>query len=287
MGGVGEVGAGSPGTKQSTASRPVPDRQSRTPCRLCLATAVLARAAPAWPQHARQPPLAALLPRLPAGLSPSGMPYNPALPSLPALPQALESEQSYAATLSRSMSLVLEQFYQAMPAVGVSAVTGAAAGLAPCHSLGACTCMTVHVAGIALYTNLHWGMHWDLHWVQRSPHTSPVPQNPTLLPATCRSGEGMEDFMAAVAKCAEQYRTDYLPDLQRRQQERAELEQRRQAAELERMRADRAAGGGSGGSASGSGSGSGPGRKVLDARPGATLQQLQEEEDEQRLAGLD
>ncbi len=40
--------------------------------------------------------------------------------------QALDSEQSYAATLSRSMSLVLEQFYQAMPAVGVSAVTGEA-----------------------------------------------------------------------------------------------------------------------------------------------------------------
>ncbi len=92
----------------------------------------------------------------------------------------------------------------------------------------------------------------------------------------------MDDFMAAVAKCAEQYRTDYLPDLKRRQQERAELEQRRQAAELERMRADRAAGGSGGGGSSG-----GPGRKVLDARPGATLQQLQEEEDEQRLAGLD
>lgn len=130
---------------------------------------------------------------------------------------------------------------------------------------------------LALYANLHRSLQW-------SPHASPVPQNPALLPATCRSGEGMEDFMAAVAKCAEQYRTDYLPDLQRRQQERAELEQRRQAAELERMRADRTAGGGSG---STSGSGGGPGHKVLDARPGATLQQLQEEEDEQRLEGLD
>lgn len=97
----------------------------------------------------------------------------------------------------------------------------------------------------------------------------------------------MDDFMAAVAKCAEQYRTDYLPDLQRRQQERADLEQRRQAAELERMRADRAPGGGASGGASGSGSSAGLGRKVLDARPGATLQQLQEEEEEQRLAGLD
>ena len=208
-------------------------------------------------------------------LSRSGMPYHPAIPSLDALPQALESEQSYAATLSRSMSLVLEQFYQAMPAVGVSAVSGAAAGLAPCHSLGACTCLKVHVAGI-------W--HCTPTCTGACNGASPVPQNPTLLPATCRSGEGMEDFMAAVAKCAEQYRTDYLPDLQRRQQERAELEQRRQAAELERMRADQTAGGGSG---STSGSGGGPGRKVLDARPGATLQQLQEEEDEQRLAGLD
>ena len=96
----------------------------------------------------------------------------------------------------------------------------------------------------------------------------------------------MDDFMAAVAKCEEQYRTDYLPDLKRRQQERAELEQRRQAAELERMRADRAAGGSGGGGSSGASSSGGPGRKVLDARPGATLQQLQEEEDEQRLAGL-
>ena len=38
--------------------------------------------------------------------------------------QALESEQSYSASLSRSMSVVLEQFYQNMSAVGVSAVTG-------------------------------------------------------------------------------------------------------------------------------------------------------------------
>lgn len=46
--------------------------------------------------------------------------------------QALDSEQSYAATLSRSMSLVLEQFYQNMRAVGVSAVTGACGSLACC-----------------------------------------------------------------------------------------------------------------------------------------------------------
>lgn len=66
-------------------------------------------------------PLAALLP------TPACAAAEPALPhsAPPRPPQALDSEQSYASTLSRSMSLVLEQFYQAMPAVGVSAVTGA------------------------------------------------------------------------------------------------------------------------------------------------------------------
>lgn len=37
---------------------------------------------------------------------------------------ALDSDASYAATLSRSLSLVLEEFYQNLQAVGVSAVTG-------------------------------------------------------------------------------------------------------------------------------------------------------------------
>ena len=40
---------------------------------------------------------------------------------------ALDGESSYAASLSRSMSLVLDSFYQNMRAVGVSAVTGARA----------------------------------------------------------------------------------------------------------------------------------------------------------------
>ena len=64
------------------------------------------------------------MPRLPLRL-PAYLP-DPCSPCLPAAPplQALDSEQSYAATLSRSMSLVLEQFYQNMRAVGVSAVTG-------------------------------------------------------------------------------------------------------------------------------------------------------------------
>ena len=53
----------------------------------------------------------------------------PSLPKSSGCPaQALDSEQSYAATLSRSMSLVLEQFYQNMRAVGVSAVTGGTRG---------------------------------------------------------------------------------------------------------------------------------------------------------------
>jgi 2-iminoacetate synthase ThiH len=43
--------------------------------------------------------------------------------------QALEGEKSYAASLSRSMSLVLEEFYQNMRAVGVSAMTGEQAQL--------------------------------------------------------------------------------------------------------------------------------------------------------------
>ncbi|EFN58942.1 hypothetical protein CHLNCDRAFT_9694, partial [Chlorella variabilis] len=88
--------------------------------------------------------------------------------------QALDSEQSYAATLSRSMSLVLEQFYQNMRAVGVSAVTG----------------------------------------------------------------EGMDDFIAAVGQCAAEYDEQYKPDLLRRQGERQQLERQRQAAEMERLRAD-------------------------------------------------
>ena len=37
---------------------------------------------------------------------------------------ALEADSSYAATLSRSLSLVLEEFYSGIKTVGVSAVTG-------------------------------------------------------------------------------------------------------------------------------------------------------------------
>lgn len=37
---------------------------------------------------------------------------------------ALEADASYAATLSRSLSLVLEEFYDGMRCVGLSALTG-------------------------------------------------------------------------------------------------------------------------------------------------------------------
>jgi hypothetical protein len=38
--------------------------------------------------------------------------------------EALEADQTYAATLSRSLSMVLDEFYQNLSAVGVSALTG-------------------------------------------------------------------------------------------------------------------------------------------------------------------
>ena len=93
--------------------------------------------------------------------------------------------------------------------------------------------------------------------------------------------------------CRKEYEEQYLPDLERRKAERQELERRRQAAELERLAADRAApagaagGSGTGGSGSTAGEGSAAGRRVLDGRKGATLRTLQEEEDEEALRRLD
>ncbi|KAL4441060.1 hypothetical protein ABPG77_010491 [Micractinium sp. CCAP 211/92] len=98
-----------------------------------------------------------------------------------------------------------------------------------------------------------------------------------------RNCEGMEDFMAAVQQCREEYEQQYKPELQRRQAERAELERRRQAAELERLQADRDA---AGPAAAAGGSTKAWGPVLLDARKGATLRQLEEEEEEE-LRGLD
>jgi hypothetical protein len=41
-----------------------------------------------------------------------------------AFDEALGKQENYLASLSRSMSLVLEEFYQQVPSTGVSAVTG-------------------------------------------------------------------------------------------------------------------------------------------------------------------
>lgn len=98
----------------------------------------------------------------------------------------------------------------------------------------------------------------------------------------------MDDFMAAVQQCREEYEQQYKPDLERRQAERAELEQRRQAAELEKLQADRAAGSAAAAAGAAAVAGGAPasGPRVLDARKGATLRQLEEEEEEE-LRGLD
>jgi hypothetical protein len=92
---------------------------------------------------------------------------------------ALDADATYAASLSRSMSLVLEEFYETLRAVGVSAVTG----------------------------------------------------------------EGMGEFLEAADGCAKEYRQFYLPELERRQAERAEAEAARRAEELGRVAADVAAAG--------------------------------------------
>ncbi|EFJ53265.1 hypothetical protein VOLCADRAFT_102865 [Volvox carteri f. nagariensis] len=90
---------------------------------------------------------------------------------------ALEADSSYAATLSRSLALVLDSFYSNLRSVGVSAVTG----------------------------------------------------------------EGMEDMLQQVAECAKEYREFYVPDLERRKQDKAAREEARQRKEMARLQADLAA----------------------------------------------
>ncbi|CAL8469834.1 g9376 [Coccomyxa elongata] len=91
-----------------------------------------------------------------------------------AFSEALQKDTTYAATLSRSLSLVLEEFYENLQSVGVSAATG----------------------------------------------------------------EGMEEFFQKVQACRAEYEQQYLPELQRRQQEKQDLEMRRQAAQLEKLKLD-------------------------------------------------
>jgi GTPase SAR1 family protein len=87
---------------------------------------------------------------------------------------ALDKDSSYASTLSRSLSLVLEEFYQNLTVCGVSALTG----------------------------------------------------------------EGMEEFFKGVAKCAEEYETVYLPELDMMKKEKAEREAKRQEKELSKLKKD-------------------------------------------------
>ena len=202
-------------------------------------------------------------------------------------PQALESEQSYSASLSRSMSVVLEQFYQNMSAVGVSAVTGERLQR---RGLGWVTRKRedagrprrgggqrrIHSTGCA----------GDFLLIVATLHAPPPPPPP---PPPCKHpGEGMDDFLTAVDKCAQEYEQQYKPELLRRQAERQEQEQQRQAAELSRLKADMPPPGGGGASSGGGGSGgSARERILLDGRKGSTLAQLQEEEEEGGMRQLD
>ena len=87
---------------------------------------------------------------------------------------SLDADATYAASLSRSLSLVLEDFYENLNSVGVSAVTG----------------------------------------------------------------EGMDEFFAAVQVCRTEYDEEYLPELERRKTEKDALEVRRREEDLARLRED-------------------------------------------------
>ncbi|XP_024545809.1 GPN-loop GTPase QQT2 [Selaginella moellendorffii] len=87
---------------------------------------------------------------------------------------AVESDTSYAASLSKSLCLVLDEFYNNLRSVGVSAITGS----------------------------------------------------------------GMVEFFKAVKESAEEYRTGYLVELEKKKAEKARLEEKRRQADMDRLRKD-------------------------------------------------
>jgi hypothetical protein len=58
---------------------------------------------------------------------------------------ALEADSSYAATLSRSLSLVLDEFYAGMRSVGLSALTGE--GMDDLFKVRLSVCLSVCLSG--------------------------------------------------------------------------------------------------------------------------------------------
>lgn len=57
----------------------------------------------------------------------------------------------------------------------------------------------------------------------------------SFVPVSSRLGTGMEEFFAAVQEKAEEFKQDYLPELERRRQERDEQKRKARHEELERM----------------------------------------------------
>ena len=94
--------------------------------------------------------------------------------SYDAFSAALDADATYAASLSRSLSLVLEEFYENLDTVGISAVTG----------------------------------------------------------------EGIDEFFKAVGKCAQDYKDNYLPDLERRIAEKEKENEERKIEEKKKLMED-------------------------------------------------